>query len=154
MSQTNRPPKRYLLSGLEYEILRQVAYRIVPWAIDMPGLDLAERIDAVLAQVRPQMGRDFKILLLVFEYGAPFLGGGIKRFTRMSQDAQDRYLTNWEHSRLGFKRMGFQVLRRAALAAFYGSPESWARIGYPGPWLTRGYPHDFKGTTTQHPAHR
>jgi hypothetical protein len=134
-----------LLSQLEYHILKAVAHRIVPAAVRCRGLDLAWKIDVILAGVSKRMGQEFKLLLLVFEYGTVLLGPSFKRFTQMSEAEQDRYLTNWAHSRLPFKRMGFQVLKRSVLAAYYGSRRVWSRIGYGGPWLRRGYPHDYPG---------
>lgn len=141
------------LTPTERDILQAAILRIVPRAAEMPDLDLAQKADAVLAQVRKEMGQDFKLLLIVLEYGTLLLGGRWKRFTRMNETEQDTYLAGWERSSMPFKRLGFQVLRRTALAVYYGSKESWARIGYRGPWLTRGYPHDFQGTTIQTPRH-
>ncbi len=80
-----------------------------------------------------------------FSGGRSVVGPSFKFFTRMSEAEQDRYLANWAHSRLAFKRMGFQVLKRSVLGAYYGSQEVWPRIGYGGPWLNRGYPHDYVG---------
>ena len=134
-----------LLSQKEYETLNAIANRIIPAAAKLHGLDLAWKIDIILAGVSQRMGREFKLLLLVFEYGTPLLGPSFKRFTQMSEVEQDRYLTNWAHSRLPFKRMGFQVLKRSVLGAYYGSRRVWPRIGYGGPWLKLGYPHDYLG---------
>ena len=139
-----------VLSDKEYQVLKAVGYRIVPGVRGLSGLDLAQRIDAVLAgDVRPQMRQEFKLLLVAFEYGAPLLGGIAKPFTRMSEVEQDRYLVGWERSRLAFKRMGFVALKRSLLAAYYGSELAWAQIGYRGPWLTKGFPHDYAGTGIQ-----
>lgn len=141
----------HVLSPKEYNVLRAVGDRIVPQATDVPALDLARKADAILAGVRPEMQRDFKLLLIAFEYGALLLSGRLKFFSQMCPQEQDAYLESWQRSRLAFKRMGFQVLKRTALATYYGCRESWIRIGYPGPWLERGYPHDFQGAGLQHP---
>jgi len=91
------------------------------------------------------MGQEFTLLLIVFEYGAPLFGLIFKRFTRMRNEEQDRYLASWRQSGIPFKRMGFQALKRIALTAYYASEESWTGIGYAGPWLSRGYPHSYQG---------
>ena len=148
----NVPPLK-LLSSREYRILSTVVRRIVPGSMSIPGLDLAQKIDGVLAGVRAELSRDFKLLLILFQYGSPLLGGPCKRFTHMRADEQDSYLAGWQRSHLAFKRMGFQVFKRVALAAFYGSEESWSYVGYRGPWLNRGYPHDYQGHGIQAPAH-
>lgn len=143
-----------VLSKKEYEILKAVSGRIVPGAFEEFGLDLALKIDSVFANLAPYFGREFKLLLKIFEYGTPLLGFTLKRFTQMTPEEQDRYLAGWERSRLSFKRMGFQALKRTALSAFYTSDETWASIGYRGPWLEKGYPPDFSGKGIQHFAKR
>ena len=102
--------------------------------------------------MRRELSAEFKLLLKIFEYGAPLLGGDLRIFTKMSPAAQDRYLAQWETSSAAFKRMGFQALKRAVLAAYYGSEPGWTAVGYRGPWLERGYPHDYEGKGIQHPA--
>ncbi len=140
-----------VLSKKECEILRVIGCRIIPQAKKAPQIDLAQRIDTVLVDVQQQMRKEFKLLLVVFEYGAPLLGLTWKPFTSISEVEQDNYLAGWERSRLPFKRMGFQVLKRSVLAAYYGSEWSWKQIGYRGPWLTKGYPHNYAGTGIQIP---
>lgn len=134
-----------ILSPLEYRVLSAIAHRITPAAAAFPHLDLARKIDVILAGVSKRMGQEFKLLLVAFEYGTLLFGHSVKRFTRMSDAEQDRYLTTWAHSRVPFKRMGFQALKRSVLGAYYGSSEAWPRIGYSGPWLNRGYPPDYPG---------
>ena len=140
-----------VLSQKEYRILSAVAERIVTEASGTFGVDLAQRIDSVLSGVRKEMAGEMKLLLNVFEYGAIFSGLQFKRFTQMGPDERDRYLASWEESPFPLKRTGFQALKRSALAAFYGSEASWPAIGYRGPWLTRGYPHDFEGKRIEVP---
>jgi len=142
-------PNLQILTKKEYEILKAVSERIVPGAFQEYGLDLALKIDSLFSKLPSHFRDEFKLLLKIFEYGAPFLGFIFKRFTRMTPHEQDGYLVGWERSRLPFKRMGFQVLKRTALSAFYGSERTWALIGYRGPWLERGYPPEFQGKGIQ-----
>ncbi len=139
-----------VLSQKEYRILNLAADRIIPHHAENSP-DLAARIDRTLAGVRHEMSGEFKLLLQVFEFAAPLLGGGFKFFTRMGPAEQDRYLCCWQTSPLAFKRMGFQALKRAILAAYYGSKSGGDSVGYQGPWLERGYPHDYEGKGIQHP---
>lgn len=150
MSGGNSMMPLQLFTSREYKILKAAADRIIPQASERYEMDLAQKIDSTLARVPKEIGQEFKLLLLVFEYGAPLLGFVFKPFTRMSPEEKDRYLTGWERSRLAFKRMGFQAIKRTALAAFYGSNLSWSTIGYRGPWLERGYPSDYPGKGIQH----
>jgi len=151
-SGVERGPALRVLTAREYEILKSACGRLVPGASEAYGLDLALKIDDIFSHLPSHYGGEFKLLLKVFEYGTPLLGFALKRFTRMTPEEQDRFLTGWERSRLAFKRMGFQALKRTTLSAFYGSEKTWASLGYGGPWLDRGYPYDYPGKGIQHPA--
>jgi hypothetical protein len=45
----------------------------------------------------------------------------------------ERFLTNWRYSGIAKLRSGYDALHQLCLAAWYGDPASWKRIGYPGP---------------------
>jgi long-chain-alcohol oxidase len=66
-------------------------------------------------------------------------GGGVKRFTRLSQADRERVLLSWADSRVGARRAAFQALRKGTLLAYYGKDGNgdpnpvWEAIGYPGP---------------------
>lgn len=151
MSKTETSLPVNVLTKKEYEILKAATDRLVPEARKVHGLDLAHKIDSVLAGVRVQFTTEMKFLLFILEYGGPLLGFKFKRFTKMTPQEQERYLADWERSPLPLKRTGFQALKRSALAAFYGSEKSWPGIGYRGPWLDKGYPHDYEGKGIQVP---
>jgi len=152
MSNADKSDPLQVLTEKEYRVLKGAVERIVPETERPPNLDLALKIDQVLAICRKELTRDLKLLLFLLEYGTPILGFKFKRFTQMSPEEKDRYLSSWERSAFPFKRTGFQALKRSALAAFYGSEESWSGIGYRGPWLTRGYPHGYEGKGIQVPG--
>jgi Gluconate 2-dehydrogenase subunit 3 len=96
---------------------------------------VAAKADAFLAGVDAKSAADFKQLLALLDNGLfSFVGGGPPRpFTRMTADEQDRTLLSWSRSRLAVKRTGFQALKRLTAAVYFGSPETWASLGYPGP---------------------
>jgi choline dehydrogenase-like flavoprotein len=67
-------------------------------------------------------------------------GGGVKRFTRLSQAERERVLLSWADSRVPQRRAAFQALRKGTLLAYYGKGGEngdanpvWEAIGYPGP---------------------
>ena len=67
-------------------------------------------------------------------------GGGVRRFTSLSQTDRERVLLSWADSRLPQRRAAFQALRKGALLSYYGSGgangarnPAWDAIGYPGP---------------------
>lgn len=138
-----------VFSNREYRTLKAVVDTMVPEAEAVSGIDLAASIDRVLSGVRKQLKDEFKLLLYIVEYGPPLLGLRFKFLSQMTAEERKDYLARWECSRLAIKRMGFQALKRSALAAYYGAEESWARIHYRGPWLNAGYPHDYEGREIQ-----
>jgi long-chain-alcohol oxidase len=67
-------------------------------------------------------------------------GGGVRRFTSLSQERREQVLLSWADSRVVQRRAAFQALRKGALLAYYGSGgdngarnPAWDAIGYPGP---------------------
>jgi len=67
-------------------------------------------------------------------------GGGLGRFSRLSQDERERVLLSWADSRVPQRRAAFQALRKGTLLAYYGNGAPggapnpvWDAIGYPGP---------------------
>jgi hypothetical protein len=98
-------------------------------------VDVAGKADAFLAPLDAASASDLKQLLALLDNALfSLLGGGPPRpFTRMSAAEQDRHLLSWSRSRLAIKRTGFQALKRLAGAIYFGSPATWASVGYPGP---------------------
>lgn len=67
-------------------------------------------------------------------------GGGVRRFTSLSQEDRERVLLSWADSRVVQRRAAFQALRKGTLLAYHGKGGSngarnpaWDAIGYPGP---------------------
>lgn len=54
-------------------------------------------------------------------------------WTAASEDEIAAFLERWRFSRLGVLRSGYAALHDLVLGAWYGTPESWQAIGYPGP---------------------
>jgi hypothetical protein len=130
-----------LLDRREYAILAAVVARLVPGpqaGADWPAadaLDCAGKIDALLSQVHPDVGKDFRRLLRLVEnsYVGTFMAGSPRPFTRAEAGEQDRRIEAWRRSRFALPRSGYQALKRLAQATYYSSPEVYALIGYPGP---------------------
>jgi hypothetical protein len=148
-----RPARRPLrfFTAAEYSVYAALADRILAVDPKAPTADVrvpvrppapspeevgvAEKADAFLAGVDAKSAADFKQLLALLDNGVfSLLGGGPPRpFTRMTADEQDRTLWSWSRSRLAVKRTGFQALKRLTGAVYFGSPETWASVGYAGP---------------------
>jgi hypothetical protein len=54
------------------------------------------------------------------------LGGGLAREVAA-------FLQGWRTSRLGLLRSAYAALHDLVLGAWYGTPDTWEAIGYPGP---------------------
>jgi hypothetical protein len=98
-------------------------------------LDVAARADAFLAPLPESDAKDLKQLLALFDNALfSFLTGGpAKPFTQMDAAEQDAHLHAWQTSRLAIRRTGFQAMKRLCCAIYYGSPATYASVGYPGP---------------------
>jgi long-chain-alcohol oxidase len=67
-------------------------------------------------------------------------GGGLKRFTSLSQEEREKILLSWADSRVVQRRAAFQALRKGTLLAYYGQGGRngdrnpvWDAMSYPGP---------------------
>jgi len=130
-----------LFSADEHATFAAIATRVVPgdgaghaWP-SAQALDVAGRADAALADVHPEIGRDFRRLLRLFENGlfGLLMTGWSTPFSRLDGAQQDARLEAWRHSRLPVLRSGYQALVRLARAIYFASPETYALVGYPGP---------------------
>lgn len=130
-----------LLDEQEHAILTALVARVVPGPgapADWPAaatLDCAARIDALLARVHPDAGRDFKRLLRLFEnaLAGVLLTGSATPFTQLDPADQDARLESWRASRWLVLRSGYQALVRLSNAVYHAAPETFALVGYPGP---------------------
>lgn len=125
-------------SPREYAIFHAVAETVVHTGTKGPSVEkmqVALKADGVLARSNEDAQRDFHRLLALFDNALAglFLCGTTAPFTQMSPEARTAFLQKWERHRLGVIRSGFQALKRLAVASYYGSPETHAAIGYPGP---------------------
>src|SRR4051794_2150847 len=67
-------------------------------------------------------------------------GGGLKRFSSLSQGERERVVLSWADSRVPQRRAAFQALRKGVLLCYYGLPGAdggrspvWEAMDYPGP---------------------
>jgi hypothetical protein len=150
-----REPRQQLrfFTPAEYSVFAAVAERVLArGAADLPqelagvlrartaspapaALDVAGKADAFLAPLDEASTKELKQLLALFDNALfSFVTGGPPRpFTGMSPAEQDAHLERWATSRMAVRRTGFQALKRLSAAVYYGSPETYASVGYPGP---------------------
>jgi hypothetical protein len=147
-----RKPLRFF-SAAEYSVFAAVAERVLargpsdiprelenvlrsrPPAPAPAEVDVAGKADAFLAPLDAASAKELKQLLALFDNAlfSVLTGGPPRPFTRMSAVEQDAHLDRWATSRMAVRRTGFQALKRLSAAVYYGSPETYASVGYPGP---------------------
>jgi len=93
------------------------------------GVDLA--IAGLPPAVRSEIDELFS--LLAFAPTRCLIAGVWSPWPEASRDAVATFLDRWRDSRFALLRSAFDALHRLILAAWYGNPESWTEIGYPGP---------------------
>lgn len=135
-----RPPAvpLRLLTPQEFSILAAVADRVCPGHDAFPpaaAMQVAERVDALLANAHRGLSGEIRQLLHLFENGlANFIFDRRPRpFTRMAPDEQDAALRDWQHSSIDLRRTGYKALTGLVTAAYYSNPATYAAVGYPGP---------------------
>ena len=147
-----RSPLRFFTAA-EYSVFAAVAERVLargpadvppelagvlrtrPPAPAPAEVDVAGKADVFLAPLDAASAKDLKQLLALFDNAlfSAVTGGPPRPFTRMSPDEQDAHVERWATSRMAVRRTGFQALKRLSAAVYYGSPETYASVGYPGP---------------------
>jgi len=132
-----------VLDQRTYSILAAVADRITPAGDGFPSaaeLQVAEKVDALLATLHPAVGEEIRQALLLLENALAglVLDGRSRPFTRLPPDAQDETLRAWQNSRLTVRRTAFTALHGLCAAAYYASPAIYRLVGYPGPPDFRG----------------
>jgi hypothetical protein len=125
-------------SPKEYTIMEAVADRLIGRLNDAAPsasqVGVALRADKFLAGADPEIQGQFHQLLTVFNAPAfTFLFDfRFSSFVNMKPEDQDTYVEDWMTSVIGFRRTGFQALKRTSLSMFYTEPRSWKEIGFDG----------------------
>jgi Gluconate 2-dehydrogenase subunit 3 len=125
------------LSPQQFRALEAFCDRMVPAAEDAPGaadLSVAARLDLYLSTMDRGVAEQIAQLLDVFEWSPMVFDFKPARFTSLTLAHRDEVLRAWATSRLEFRRVGFQALRRLSMAAYYSQEGSWKAIGYDGPY--------------------
>jgi hypothetical protein len=135
------PKDLLFFSPKEYLVFAAVAERMVGPA--MPGqaqtkdVGVAARADQFLAGADSEVQTQLHQLFSVFN--APLFtflfDFRTSSFLNMSPADRDSYIEDWMTSSLGFRRTGFQALKRISMSMFYTDGRSWKEIGYDGMFM-------------------
>ncbi|MBL8399122.1 MAG: hypothetical protein JNL84_13430 [Candidatus Accumulibacter sp.] len=134
------------LTGVERDMLTAVANALLddllPQAAEERRQRLAVTVDGIeqvasgfsLATQR-ELGELFGLLVLA--PGRLMLAGVSRPWRQTTVDEVSEFLQTWRASRLKLLQSAYAALHDLTFAAWYGRPESWQAIAYPGP--PRGY---------------
>ena len=156
-----------VLTLAEYSILAAIADRVCPEPRPgVPGataLDIAGLADRLFEKAGDDAKKGVKTALAVFENGltGAMFFERVTPFTQLSAAEQDEVLTAFRDSRVGIRRTIYRALSSLAASMYYGHPDVWDGIGYPGPAdivaLRGAYPEqlvDYTLLRYQHPGAR
>jgi hypothetical protein len=127
-------PQRHIVGALVPAILAGA----LPAADEARGRAVAQTVDGVgvaiaglSAAAQKELGELFA--LLDFALARVLLARLRPRWEEAPADVVAAFLQDWRTSRLGLLRSAYAALHDLVLGAWYGSPETWEAIGYPGP---------------------
>ncbi|HVP66123.1 MAG TPA: gluconate 2-dehydrogenase subunit 3 family protein [Anaeromyxobacteraceae bacterium] len=126
------------LSPLEATVFLSIAERLVPVRAGFPrpmDVDLPRRVDSIVAMAPEPTQGEIRQLVRLFDNALAgfLLDGQFHTFTESTIEQQDARIASWQQSRFALRRTGYKALKRLVYAAYYGSPETWPAVGYPGP---------------------
>lgn len=102
---------------------------------------MAGIVDWAIDHMEPDLRKMLLLFLTVFEYlGFIF---GLKPFSKLSPERQDRQLRWLERFPIGKIRMGFFGLKTYSCMGYYSLEKVWPTIGYGGPLVAdRAFPDE------------
>jgi hypothetical protein len=136
--------KLLFLSEEEYGVVSAAASRLTGFPAGDPGaketIDRALRADRFLATEDTEIQDQIHLLLRVFNspIAAFFFSFKFSSFSAMDASDQESYIEGWMTSSLGFRRTGFQALKRLSMSMHYTDERSWPEIGFHGMELPGG----------------
>ena len=140
-NQDQVPKDLLYFSPKEYLIFEAMAERMIGPAtagqVRTKDINIAMRADEFLAGADPEVQDQLHQLFSVFN--APLFtflfDFRTSSFLNMSLADKDSYLEDWMTSSLGFRRTGFQALKRISMSMFYTESRTWKEIGYDGMFM-------------------
>jgi len=125
------------LTGKKLAVFLAAADRIVPPDEASPGggsMTTAGVVDWALERMDPALRKQFLALMLGTEIMGYFFG--LKPFSRLPAEKQDRQLAWMESCPVAKLRMGFFGLKSYVCMGYYTREEVWKDIAYEGPILS------------------
>lgn len=127
-------PERAIIAALVPAILAGVLpaagearQKVIVQTVDGVGVAIA----GLSAAAQKELAELFA--LLGFAPARALLAGLWPRWEEATPAQIADFLQGWRTSRLGLLRSAYAALHDLVLGAWYGTPEAWPAIGYPGP---------------------
>lgn len=127
------------LSPQQFAVLSALAARYLGDALAPTPAEVARYLDGYIATSAPFVRTDVLRLLVLFEHGPQLFQARLRRFTELGPAEQDAHLADWAQSRIALRRAGANALRELCALGIWRDSRSWARCGYGGPLVPRGY---------------
>lgn len=100
-------------------------------AIEATTANVDKAIQGLPPAAREELGRLFE--LLAMPVARRTLAGVASPWPQAGVAEVASFLDRWRDSGWALKRSAYDALHQLIIAAWYGNPQSWAAIGYPGP---------------------
>jgi hypothetical protein len=97
--------------------------------------EVVEAFDRAIAGLTPAVQEEiWQLFSLLGLAAGRFIVAGVRSpWPEATGEEVSAFLARWRTSRFGLLRAGYQALTQLIIAAWYGNPASWTRIGYGGP---------------------
>jgi hypothetical protein len=97
--------------------------------------EVVRGVDTAIRGLPPAVQSEVRDLfaLLVFPVTRRVLAGVVKPWLDATPAEIAAFLERWRTSSFVLLRTAYRALQELIMAAWYGNPEAWSRISYPGP---------------------
>lgn len=98
-------------------------------------LEVVRGVDLTIVGLAPSVQDELRELFYLMSFPAVrrFLAGVWTPWLDANVREIDKFLLNWQRSRLTLLRSGYQGFHEIIMASWYGNQRSWESIGYDGP---------------------
>ena len=126
------------LSKQEYSILFAIAETLLPSTPPFPAastLQIAYRVDGVLARAHPGVQKEIRQVLALIENAAAatLFDGHPRPFTRSLPATQTHIINSWRNSSLHIRRTAFKAISGLCNGVYYATQDNYGLVGYDGP---------------------
>ena len=120
--------KNELITRIKHMLKEQDAVLVSHYYVHADLQDLAEETGGIVSDSLDMASFGHQ------HPGKTIIVAGVRStWAEATEEEVAAFLRRWRTSRFGLLRAGYQALTQLILAAWYGNPASWERLGYPGP---------------------